>query len=114
MTHALVTIAAPIAVDNLATAFKRIADMGNPAEPAVAAALARLDGDEGVHFTSLHAIPPDDPQDGRGNLLLEFSADGAEDVALARLVDRIGTQLRRCSRSAPTGGRPPARSPTPT
>ena len=93
MTHALVTIAAPIAIARLAEAQALIEGMGNPASDPIAASLARLDGDEGVHFTSLHAIGPEDPKETRGHLLLEFSADGAEDVAIERIAARIGDRL---------------------
>lgn len=93
MSNALVTIAAPIAVGRLPQALALIEAMGNPADPAVAAALDLLDGDEGVHFVSLHAIPPTDPDSPRGHLVMEFSADGTEDVAIGRIAARIGDRL---------------------
>jgi hypothetical protein len=93
MSHALITIAAPIAVGRISDALAVIEAMGNPASPQVAEALDRLDGDEGVHFMSLHAIPPTDEGSGTGHLVLEFSADGSETDALARVVDRIGPRL---------------------
>lgn len=93
MSHALVSIAAPIAVARIPEALARIEAMGNPASDAITAALARLDGDEGVHFTSLHAVGPEDPQGTRGHLFLEFSADGAEEAAIDRIAARLGTEL---------------------
>lgn len=94
MTQALVTIAAPIAVDNIPQALALIQALGNPAIGSTAAALQALDGDQGVHFASLHAIPPTDPQSPNGHLVLEFSADGTEETALNWIATRIGSQLK--------------------
>ncbi len=94
MSHAMVTIAAPIAADQVEQAAGMIAGLGNPAGDELRAALDRLDGDDGVHFVSLHAIAPDDPQGRMGHLVLELSADGADDTAIERLVDRIGDRLQ--------------------
>jgi deferrochelatase/peroxidase EfeB len=93
MAQALVTIAAPIVTDRIAQALSLIEALGNPSAPSLAAALDRLDGDDGVHFASLHAIPPTDANSATGHLVLEFSADGTEDAALARVVDRVGAEL---------------------
>jgi len=93
VAQALVTIAAPLAVDRIPRALDLIRALGNPANSAVAAALDRLDNDAGVHFASLHAIAPTDPQSANGHLVLEFSADGTEEAALARIVDRLGAEL---------------------
>jgi deferrochelatase/peroxidase EfeB len=93
VSHALITIAAPIAVGRISDALAVIQQLGNPAVPDVAEVLGRLDGDAGVHFLSLHAIPPTDEASPRGHLVLEFSADGSEAEALARVVDRIGPRL---------------------
>jgi deferrochelatase/peroxidase EfeB len=94
MSHALVTVAAPIAVGKIAEAHARIEALGNPAADGLAQALGVLEREEGVHFASLHAIPPTDRQSAHGHLVLEFSADGAEDVAVARIVHSIGPQLQ--------------------
>ena len=57
MSHALVTICATIASERIEAARAEMEAMGNPARPDIAAALDRLDGDDGIHFVSLHAIP---------------------------------------------------------
>jgi deferrochelatase/peroxidase EfeB len=93
MTHALVTVAAPIAVDRIARARSIIEGFGNPAIAAIAEALDVLDGDDGVHFVSLHAIPPTKEDAAEGHIVLEFSADGDEPTALKRVTQRIGLQL---------------------
>lgn len=94
MIHAMVTIRAPIARDKIEDALRLMRLLGNPARSGAAAALDRLEGDEGVHFASLHAIPPGDPGKSAGHLVLEFSADGREDEAIARIAERIGDDLR--------------------
>ncbi len=93
MSHALVTITAPIDVVRLPEALALIQALDNPASPAIAEALDRLEGDDGVHFTSLHAVPPEDAKSGRGHLVFEFSADGTEDAAIERIAQRIGHGL---------------------
>lgn len=92
MSHALVTIVAPLALGRLAEAGKRIDALGNPARPDIAAALDRLNGDDGTHFASFHAVASGDGVSAY--LVLEFSADGDEDTALARLSGAIGNDLR--------------------
>jgi deferrochelatase/peroxidase EfeB len=94
MTHALVTIAAPIAVAKLPQALTLIEPMGNPAREDIAAVLDGLDGDEGVHFVSLHAIPPTDADSPRGHIVLEFSADGSEADGIRRIALRLGAWLQ--------------------
>lgn len=91
--QSMVTIAAPLATDRIGRALTLIKAMGNPAAAAVAGALDRLEGDGGVHFISLHAIAPTVPQSRQGHLVLEFSADGSVDQALAFLVSRVGGRL---------------------
>ncbi len=93
MAQALVTVAAPLAVARIAEALGAITPLGNPAAGPVADSLRTLDGDEGVHFVSLHAIAPTDADSPTGHIVLEFSADGDEAAALKRLVQRIGPQL---------------------
>src|SRR5882724_10685951 len=93
MTHALVTMIAPLALDRVPTAEAAIDRLGNPAQEQIRAALDRLDDDgAGTHFTSLHAIRSADGN--RAYIVFEFSADGAEDRALARIVAGIGEFLR--------------------
>jgi deferrochelatase/peroxidase EfeB len=94
MAHALVTVAAPLAVERLQKALAAITPLANPATDEIAALLGRLDGDEGVHFASLHAIAPTDTESPTGHIVLEFSADGDEAQALRRIVERIGPQLQ--------------------
>ncbi|HTO41844.1 MAG TPA: hypothetical protein VL026_12780 [Rhizomicrobium sp.] len=93
MSQALVTIAAPLRTSKISEAVQLIAQLGNPATPNVAGALDRLDGDDGVHFASLHALAPTDVERDVGHLVLEFSADGDDDTAIARMADRIGAAL---------------------
>jgi hypothetical protein len=94
MTLALVTVTAPVAVGRLSDALAAITTLGNPARDDVALALGRPDGEDGIHFASLHAIPPTDEDSPSGHIVLEFSADGSEPEALKRLVDRVGPALR--------------------
>jgi deferrochelatase/peroxidase EfeB len=93
MVHALVTVAAPVDVGRIPEVLSAITPLGNPAADDLAAALAALDGDQGVHFASLHAIPPTDDGSRTGHIVLEFSADGSEADALRRLVERMRSWL---------------------
>ena len=93
MSHALVTIIAPLPLDRIADAERAIDALGNPADPKIKTALDALDGDgQGTHFASLHAFRSQDGQ--RGYLALEFSADGTEDAALERIARAIGDRLQ--------------------
>jgi deferrochelatase/peroxidase EfeB len=93
MSNALVTIIAPLDVDRVADAEATIDRLQNPARPDIRAALDRHeDGERGTHFASLHAIRSQDGK--RAYIVLEFSADGAEDEALARIERQIGDHLR--------------------
>ena len=94
MRHALVTVAAPLAVGRIAEAQGAIVALCNPAAKDIADALSVLDGDQGLHFASLHAIAPTDAASPNGHLLLEFSADGEDDAALRRLVEAIEEPLK--------------------
>jgi deferrochelatase/peroxidase EfeB len=94
MAQALITIAAPLPVDRIAKARAVITALGNPATEAMADALNLLEGDDGVHFASLHAIAPADEEAPHGHLVLEFSADGTDDAALKRLIKAIGSELK--------------------
>jgi deferrochelatase/peroxidase EfeB len=93
MSHAMITMIAPLASNRIAEAEAAIDLLGNPAQDQMRAALDRLDDDgSGTHFTSLHAIRSADAQ--RGYIVFEFSADGTEERALARIVSAIGEHLR--------------------
>lgn len=89
MTHALVTIAAPLRAGDVAGVRAMIEQtLGNPAHDAVAAAIEGPAGSTAfVHFASLHAVPAGDARSG--HLILEFSADGPEADALAGLAARV-------------------------
>ena len=89
--QALVTVVAPLPLKAGPRVRALIERLGNPAAPEIAAVLDRLDGDDGVHFMSLNAIPAS--AGDRVHLVLECTADGSEDQALARIVDRLGPAL---------------------
>jgi deferrochelatase/peroxidase EfeB len=94
-SNALVTVIAPLALARVGDAEAAIDEMGNPARPDIAAALDATDppdGEYGIHFASLHAVRS--PDGTQAYLVLEFSADGTEDQALARIVRAIGVRLR--------------------
>lgn len=92
MTHALVTIVAPLAPERIGPAVHLIDAMGNPAREDIRKALDVTDADgDGTHFASLHALPSFTA--GRAHLVLEFSADGTPARAIARLVAAIGPHL---------------------
>src|SRR5215472_17358922 len=84
MTHAMLTLVAPLAVDKVAACEGAIDQLGNPARQNIRDALALKPGEtDGVHFASLHAIRSCDGT--RGYIVFEFSADGAEDAAADRV-----------------------------
>jgi len=91
MTHALVTIISKIDANAVGPLAELISKLGNPARDDVRAKLDVRDGDSGTHFASLHALPSG--HGDHGYLVLEFSADGSEEEALARLVNAIGAEL---------------------
>lgn len=80
MSHALVTIVAPLDPARLQDARDAIDALGNPARPDLAERLDRLDGDLGIHFASLHALPSF--TEGKAHIILEFSADGDQPWAI--------------------------------
>ena len=93
MSNALVTIIAPLDLDRVTDAEAAVDRLGNPPRPDIRAALDKLeDGEHGTHFTSLHAFRSQDGK--RAYIALEFSADGTEDDALARIERQIGEHLR--------------------
>ena len=91
MTHALVTIVAPLDPARLGEAREAIDALGNPARPDLADKLARLDGSNGIHFASLHALPSFSA--GKAHLVLECSADGDDTWAIQWLAAAIGDAL---------------------
>jgi deferrochelatase/peroxidase EfeB len=93
MTHAMVTFVAPLRLDKFVAAESAIDMLGNPASIAVRKALALEAGEQdGTHFASLHAIKS--PDGARAYIIFEFSADGSEDGATARIVTAIGSLLK--------------------
>jgi deferrochelatase/peroxidase EfeB len=93
MTHAMVTFVAPLPMNRLTAAQGTIALLGNPASPTVANALALAANEEnGTHFASLHAIKSADGE--RAYIVFEFSADGTDDDATARIVTAMGPMLK--------------------
>ena len=93
MTHALVTIIAPLANANVGPArdlIEALPDCANPAMGPIPAAITG--GNPFVHFASMHALAC---SDGRsGIFVLEFSADGEECKAIDEVAMRIGGQLQ--------------------
>ena len=92
MPNALVTIIAPLDPDRIRQAEGLIDGMGNPPTPEIDGILDACDGEGGVHFVSLHAFRSVDG--ARGYILLELSADGTDEQALAVLVTAIGDRLK--------------------
>ncbi|MGA2126605.1 MAG: hypothetical protein ABSG76_10685 [Xanthobacteraceae bacterium] len=93
MTQAMVTFIAPLHLDRIVTAENAIDVLGNPASDEVRHALALQANDEnGTHFASLHAIKS--PDGARAYIVFEFSADGSEDEATARIVRAFGSLLK--------------------
>jgi deferrochelatase/peroxidase EfeB len=95
MTHALVTIVAPLHPSKLADVTTQISALGNPASADLRECLDLLDetdGQSGTHFVSLHAIPASNGK--TAYIVLEFSADGTEEQALVRLERAIGIDLK--------------------
>lgn len=88
MTHSLVTIIAPLAIERVPATRDLIDKLGNPARDEVRNAIAGPTGDGFVHFASLHAIAGSEGKSGY--VVLEFSADGAADAAIERLAARAG------------------------
>jgi deferrochelatase/peroxidase EfeB len=91
MTHALVTIIAPLTLDRVVAAEASIDALGNPPRDDIRAALDWLDASDGTHFCSLHAVRSKHLR--KAYLAFEFSADGTEDEALSRIARAIGPAL---------------------
>ena len=95
MTHALVTIVAPLDAEKLKILPDLISTkLANPAGASIEQSLSPLDedGESSTHFASLHAIPAG--AGTNGYLIFEFSADGSDDEALARFDRQIGGPLK--------------------
>ena len=93
MTHAMVTFIAPLPLNKLKAAGDAIGELGNPSCTAVNDTLAlKADEVNGTHFTSLHAIKS--PDGTAAYIVFEFSADGSEDEATARIVAAMGPMLK--------------------
>lgn len=89
MSEAMVTIAAPLRAEDVTGVRTMIEErLGNPARDDVCAAIEGPAGSVAfVHFASLHAVPRGDAKGG--HLILEFTADGSEDDAIAGLASRV-------------------------
>src|SRR5882724_11871444 len=99
MSHALVTVIAPLDLDRVATAEAAVDALGNPARADIRAALdQREDSEHGTHFASLHAFRSYDGK--RAYMAFEFSADGTDDEALSRIAGQIGNDLQSVFRHA--------------
>src|SRR5262245_59736715 len=93
MSNAFVTIIAPLDLDRVEEAEISIAALGNPARKDIRAALDKHeDAERGTHFASMHALQSCDGR--RAYIVFEFSADGADEEALARIERQIGQHLR--------------------
>src|SRR4051794_3866090 len=94
MSHAMLTMIAPLAPQRLADAQAEIAALGNPGIGTIRTALQPDPATgEGIHFASMHAFQSQHSDEGY--LLLEISADGTEASAVDRLVAAIGPEVRR-------------------
>jgi hypothetical protein len=92
MTHAFITVVAPLPLVKLTDAQHAIESKGNPCETDIARRLGKLDDEHGIHFVSMHAIPS--PDGDHAWLVLEFSADGSEEAALDRFLGPVNDELR--------------------
>ena len=93
MTQAMVTFVAPLGLDKLEAAQRAIDALGNPASAAVRTALELPAGEQsGTHFASLHAIRSSDGT--QAYIIFEFTGDGSEDDATARIVGALGPMLK--------------------
>ncbi len=91
MVHAFVNIVAPIALKDVAHLREQIGRLlDNPANDAARSGFGIMDGEDGIHFASLHALLGSDAK--LGYLFLEFSADGDGDTA----INRIAASAEQC------------------
>jgi deferrochelatase/peroxidase EfeB len=90
--QSLTTIVAPAREDRLPAIDALIDALGNPARPEIRRRIEATEGaEDGIHFMSLHAIPAGDGT--KAHIILEFTADGAEEPAIDRIVEAIETEL---------------------
>ena len=87
----LTTIVAPTRQDRIPAIEAQIDALGNPARADLRERLDALDGEEGVHFMSLHVIPAGDGT--AAHIVFEFTADLDEEAAIDRIVAAIGPAL---------------------
>ena len=93
MSHAMLTMIAPLDPDRLADAHAEIDMLGNPAIDTVRNELQPDPSTgEGIHFASMHAFRS--RHSDQAWILLEISSDGSEQWAIAHLVAAIGPRLR--------------------
>jgi deferrochelatase/peroxidase EfeB len=89
MSHAFVTVIAPVRTSDIAEIRQAIEKLKNPANPEMAAA---LDAMACIHFASLNVYTAS--SGNGGHLVLEFSGDGVQDDLLARLAASAGQWFR--------------------
>jgi deferrochelatase/peroxidase EfeB len=93
VSHALLTIIAPVSREHVEPARRLIDALGNPAQRDVGVeldALAQAPGGLAIHFASLNVF---DASSGGGHLVLELSADGNAEALLRNLSARLGNRL---------------------
>ncbi len=95
MTQAFITVAIPFASDRVQGVNEFLSAFGNPARPAIAAA---LDQSAFVHFMSMTIAHQEG--EASAHLILEASADGSAYEACARLARTIGSQIADVLRAA--------------
>ncbi len=91
MSQVMITIVALLDPLKLTAAEAAIDALENPATDAIKSKLDMLQGDDGIHFMSLHALPSFTP--GRTHLVLEFSADGDAERAINQICLAMRTEL---------------------
>jgi deferrochelatase/peroxidase EfeB len=97
--QSLTTIVSPIRDADVAELDAAIDALGNPCRDDLRERLdARMDGEDGTHFMSLHAIAAGD--DETAHLVFEYTADGTDEEALRRIVDAAGAELEPIFRRA--------------
>ncbi len=88
MSHAFVTIIAPVRSADIAQIRSAIETLGNPARSDITTALNALGR---IHFASLNVFQASSGHGG--HLVLEFSGDGAQDELLAEFAKAVGSWL---------------------
>lgn len=94
MTNSFVNIVAPVQLKDVRRLRAEIgSEFGNPANDAMRAAFGVMNGEDGIHFASMHALTGSDAQ--LGYILLEFTTDGDGDAATNRLAAAATQPLSR-------------------